>query len=114
MNARKLHPTGLVPDALAAHVLDFMTEQRLGLRGLAAAADVVAAHCRMNEWVVSTVKNSGLNEEGWFKLLEHVEQTEERAVRAMQAYATNHNIDELCAEFAEVTAKLNDRTLQSA
>src|SRR3546814_6627816 len=87
MTAPKLHPTGLHPKSLAAQVLDFMTEQRLGLRGLAAAADVVAADCRRNYWVASEVKRSDLSEDGWLKLLEHGEQTDDRAMRAMQRYA---------------------------
>jgi hypothetical protein len=43
MNVPKLHPTGLHPNSLAALVLDFMASTRLGLLGLAAAADVIAA-----------------------------------------------------------------------
>jgi hypothetical protein len=47
----KLHPTGLHSRSLSALVLDFMASGRLSLLGLAAAADVIAADCRLNEWV---------------------------------------------------------------
>ena len=111
MNAPKLHPTGLHPESLAARVLDFMTEQRLGLPALAAAADVVAADCRFNFWVGSEVKNSGLAKEGWLKLLDDGEETIERAKAAMQDYANHRNVDDLCAAFADVARRLNDRSL---
>jgi hypothetical protein len=111
MSPLLLHPTGLHPKSLAAQVLDFMAEQRLGLRGLAAAADVVAADCRYNYWCGSEVKKSGHSEEGWMKLLEDGEQIVERATQAMQAYATRGNVGELCTAFTEVVNRLNDRSL---
>lgn len=111
VNPRKLHPTGLVPESLAAQVLDFMAEQRLGLRGLAAAAEVVAADCRYNHWVASHVKKSNLSEEGWMKLLEAGEETHARAKRAMQAYRSNGGMAEFCAAFADLVSRLNDRSL---
>jgi hypothetical protein len=111
VNTRKLHSTGLVPDSLAALVLDFMSQHRLGLRGLAAAADVVAADCRFNYWVAMDVKKSGLSERGWIKLLDDGEQNQEHAIQAMKAYATNQDLDQLSAAFTDVTAKLNNRSL---
>ena len=111
MSAQKLHPTGLHPESRAARVLDFMAAQRLGLRGLAAAADVVAADCRFNYWVGCEVKGSGLGKGGWMKLLDDGEQTIEGAMRAMEAYASRGDENDLCAAFAEVVSQLNDRSL---
>ena len=113
LNVRTLHSTGLVSESLAAQVFDFMREQHLGLLGLAAAADVISADCRMNEWVLTVVKKAGLGEEQWLTLLDDGEQIHQRAVRAMKVFADNHNLDELCTAFAEVTEKLNSRVLPS-
>jgi hypothetical protein len=47
------------------------------------------------------VKKSGLSEQGWIKLLDDGEQNQERAIQAMKAYATNQDLDKLCAAFSE-------------
>jgi hypothetical protein len=62
---------------------------------------VVAADCRFNYWVAMEVKKSGLSEQGWIKLLDDGEQNQERAIQAMKAYATNQDLDKLCAAFSE-------------
>ncbi len=67
----ELHPTGLHPASLAAEILNFMNHTRLRLLGLAAAADVVAADCRHNHWVLIELKQAGLSEERWMRSLEY-------------------------------------------
>lgn len=111
MQKAKLHPTGLSPESLAALVLDFMWEQKLGLRGLAAAADLVAAECRFNVWILNEVKGSALIEEGWIKLLEDGEAMIDLAKSAMRSFAENRDCDALCATFAIVTEHFNDHSL---
>jgi hypothetical protein len=78
MATKELHPTGLVPEALSAQVLSFMAQGKLGLLELAAAADVIAADCRYNYWVVSEVKQAGLSEVQWLCLLDAGEVVHDR------------------------------------
>lgn len=114
MNGRKLHPSGLVPESLAAQVLDFINQGGLGLSALAAAADVVAADCRNNDWVASTLKRAGLSDDEWIRFLEDGEQIQERAVGAMKAFAVEGDQEELSVVLLEVAALLNDRSLPGA
>jgi hypothetical protein len=113
MNVRKLHPSGLVPESLAAKALDFINQGGLGLPALAAAADVVAADCRHNAWVATEVKRAGLSDDEWMQFLDDGERIEERAVNAMRAFAADGDHDELCVAFAEVATLLNARLLPS-
>lgn len=107
----KLHPTGLHPNSLAALVLDFMASNRLGLLGLAAAADVVAANCRHNEWVLTHVKPASLNEAQWVAFLEGAQAIEDACKAAMTAFGSNGSMEALCAQFLDVASALNDRIL---
>jgi hypothetical protein len=117
----KLHPTGLHSGALAAEVLDFMCQKRLGLLGLAACSDVVAAECRFNYWIATEVKGSlgtlgvsgagssehgatpehrCLSEERWMPILEGVEANEARCREAMAVFAAAGSLDAFCSELA--------------
>jgi hypothetical protein len=107
------HPTGFHPESLPAQVLDFMNQHHLGLRGLAAAADVVAADCRFNDWVLTDVKTRKLSDEQWLRFLEKGEANEARCRAAMAAFARDGDRDRLCAELAAVASFLNDRTLSN-
>ena len=73
MVGRKLHSSGLVPKSLSAQVLDFIAEGGLGLLGLAAAADVVSADCRLNHWIATYLKGTDQSEEKWLELLDEIE-----------------------------------------
>ena len=114
MTLRKLHPSGLVSESLAAQVLDFMNQGGLGLLALAAAADVVAADCRHNAWVTDSVKNAGLSDEEWLQFLEQGERVEERTIGAMKTFSANGDHYELSVAFVEVAALLNERLLPGA
>jgi hypothetical protein len=107
----ELHPTGLHPSSLAAGVLDFMNQTRLGLLGLAAAADVAAADCRRNHWVLTEVKKAGLSKERWIRSLEEEEANDDRCRAAMSAFAAGGSHEALCSELAAVAAFLNNRPL---
>jgi hypothetical protein len=107
----KLHPTGLHPNSLSALVLDFMTSNRLSLLGLAAAADVVAADCRHNEWVLTHVKPASLNDAQWAAFLEETQVTEDACKAAMTAFESNGSMEAPCAQFLDVASRLNDRIL---
>lgn len=109
---RALHPTGLVPQSLAAQVLDFMAEGRLGLPGLAAAAEVVAADCRYNLWCATEVKSARLSEEGWMCFLETGEAIQEKGKAAIAAFGAGGSLNALCDELAEVARLLNDRSIE--
>ena len=85
MVGRTLHSSGLVPTSLSAQVLDFIVQGRLGLLGLAAAAEVVSAECRFNYWVATYLKKAGLSEEQWMRLLDDGERNEDRCRAAMAA-----------------------------
>lgn len=111
---RKLHPTGLVPESLAAQVLDFMNQGGLGLRGLAASAEVVAAECRNDDWIASEVKKSDLGDAEYLQFLEKLEQVVARATAAMKAFTANKDHEALYAAFVEVATQLNDRSLLRA
>ena len=109
MVGRKLHSSGLVPKSLSAQVLDFIAEGGLGLLGLAAAADVVSADCRLNHWVATYLKGTDLSEEKWLELLEGIEKTDNRCLAAMTAFRSDGSIETLCREFSEAAAWLNHR-----
>ncbi|XUM22430.1 hypothetical protein ACRAVF_02270 [Bradyrhizobium oligotrophicum S58] len=107
---KRFHPTGMVPEALAAQVLDFMNEGTLGLLELAAAADVVAAECRYNYWVATVLKeDAGFSEEQWLRLLDAGEEVENRCRSAMAAFRTGGSVETLLNEFSAVAAFLNKR-----
>jgi hypothetical protein len=107
----KLHSTGLTSNCLAALVYDFMASNRLGLQGIAAAADVIAAECRQNLWVLSHLKPANLSKEQWFAFLDAGDATRERCKAAMVAFESGGSLETLCAEFHAVASQLNDRTL---
>jgi hypothetical protein len=107
----ELHPTGLVPSALAAQVLDFMHQSRLGLLGLAAAADVVAADCRYHHWTLTEVKKANLSEEWWLQSLEAGEANQHRCRAAMEAFRAGGSLEALCRELGAVAAFLNNRSV---
>lgn len=111
MNVPSLHPTGLHPSSLSARVLDFMTSNRLSLLGLAAAADVIAAECRRNQWVLTHVKGACLSDAQWMAFLEADQATEDACKAAMTAFESNRSMEVLCMQFLEVASRLNDRTL---
>jgi hypothetical protein len=113
MNGRTLHSSGLVPNCLAAQVLDFIAQRRLGLLGLAAAADVVSAECRFNYWVVTHVKKAALSELQWMRFLEAGERNENRCRTAMAVSKSGGSLETLCAEFSAVAAWLNQRSLEA-
>jgi hypothetical protein len=109
----KLHPTGLHSESLAGRVLDFMNQNRLGLLGLAAAADVMAAECRFNHWILTGVKRQNLPEKSWLQLLDNVEANNDRCRSAIAAFAAGGSDEQLCSELACVAAFLNERALPS-
>jgi hypothetical protein len=112
MTSRKeLHPTGLVPEALSAQVLNFMNQGKLGLLELAAAADVVAAECRHNYWVLNEVKKTGVSEEQFMRLLNAFEVVHDRCCAAMAAFDAGGTRETLRSELAEVAGFLNNHTL---
>jgi hypothetical protein len=111
MNAPKLHSTGLHPNSLSALVLDFMVSNRLGLLGLAAAADVIAADCRRNEWVLTQVKRTDLGDDQWITFPEAGQEVEQACKAAMAAFQSGGSIEALCTQFLDVASRLNNRTL---
>jgi hypothetical protein len=113
MVGRTLHSSGLVPNCLAAQVLDFIAEERLGLLGLAAAADVVSAECRFNHWVATHLKKAATSELQWMRLLEAGERNEDRCRTAMAAFKSGGSLEALCAELSAVAAWLNQRSLEA-
>jgi hypothetical protein len=111
---RTLHSSGLVPECLAAQVLDFIAQGRLGLLGLAAAADVVSAECRFNHWVATHLKKAALSELQWMRLLEANARNDERCRTAMATFRSGGGtLQRLCAELSPVTAWLNQRSLEA-
>ena len=112
-SARTFHSSGLVPNCLAAQVLDFIALGRLGLLGLAAAADVVSAECRFNHWVATHLKKTAVSELQWMRLLEANETNENRCRAAMAAFKSGGSIEAFCAELSAVAAWLNQRCLEA-
>jgi hypothetical protein len=87
-----------------------MRQRRLGLLGLAACSEVVAADCRYNDWIATGVKQrAGVNEERWMRILEDCEANEERCRTAMETFAAGGSHDVFCSELAAVAAFLNHR-----
>jgi hypothetical protein len=113
MVGRTLHSSGLVPNCLAAQVLDFIAQGRLGLLGLAAAAGVVSAECRFNHWVATHLKKAALNELQWMRLLEADERNADRCRTAMAAFKSGGSLETLCAELSAVAAWLNQRSFEA-
>jgi hypothetical protein len=109
MNVPKLHPTGLHPDSLSALVLDFMSSNQLSLLGLAAAADVIAADCRRNEWVLTHLKPAPMSDTQWMAFLEVTQAIEDACKAAMTAFESNGSMETLCTQFLDVASRLNDR-----
>jgi hypothetical protein len=107
------HPTGLHPRCLAAQVLDFMHHSKLGLLGLAGAAEVVAAECRFNYWVATEVKKAKLSEEWWVRFLEVEEANNNRCRAAMAAFSAGGPLETLCRELEEVAAFYNKRSFDN-
>jgi hypothetical protein len=93
--------------------LDFMASSRLGLPGLAAAADVIAADCRHNEWVLTHVKSARLSDDQWTAFLEATQAAEDACKAAMTAFESGGSMETLCAQFLDVASRLNDRILPS-
>jgi hypothetical protein len=110
---RTLHSSGLVPNCLAAQVLDFIAQGRLGLLGLAAAAEVVSAECRFNHWVATHLKKAALSELQWIRLLEADERISDRCRTAMAAFKSGGSLETLCAKLSAVAAWLNQRSLEA-
>ncbi len=110
----KRHPTGFVPETLTARVIDFAMMGGLGLRGMASAADVIAAECRFNFWFASEVKKMGLPAQTMLDFLERDEQAHELAVTAMARFATERDESRLCDALDEVARRLNDRTIPAS
>jgi hypothetical protein len=106
---KALHPTGLVHEDPSAQLLDFMNEGTLGLLGLAAAADVVAAECRYNHWVATVLKEADLGEEQWLRLLDALEVVEDRCRAAMSTFRAGGSPETLLGEFSAVATFLNQR-----
>lgn len=102
-----LHPSGFVRASLIAHIFDFQFNNKLDLLGTAVVAEVIAADCRFNIWVLEVVKKSKLSEEKWLLLLEEGEKNEGRCKAAMKAYESDHAVENLCCELAAVRDWLN-------
>jgi hypothetical protein len=114
-NRIQLHPTGFHPASLSARILDFIYEHRVGLHGLAAAFEVMAADCRRDLWFVSDVKGKvRLSEDEWVQLLEYVDTADKRCSAAMAALAAGGPPEAFCAEMEAVARLLNDRALPPA
>jgi len=119
----EFHPSGFRLGSFPANLLEFMYGQRLGLLEMAAAADVLAADCRFNSWVVQTVKKLNLSEEFWLDLVERNQATIDLAESAIHKstlrrvacdYKSSTRDHELIATFDEVARLLNDRSLPAA
>jgi hypothetical protein len=85
-------------------------EHRLGLLGLAAAAEVVAADCRHNNWVADQ-KGQNHSDEWWLRMLDDGEATETRCRSAMAAFAADGLHDQLYSEMVAVASLLNKRDI---
>lgn len=113
MTSPSLHPTGLVPGATAAQVLDFMHTHDLSLNSLAAAADVVAADCRFNAWCAD-MKYGDSDPPGTSRraeaLLDCCDLADKRCRAAMAAFASGGSQDAFQREMTAVAALLNDRS----
>jgi|SRR5262245_38202862 len=107
---KELHPTDLVREALATQVLGFMKRGNLGLLELAAAADVVAADCRYNHWIMWEAKKAGLTQRQWMRLLDAGEVVHDRCRAAMAAFDAGGSREALRGELIAVAAFLNDHT----
>ena len=70
---QKTTQLGFGAEKPSAQVLDFIAEGELGLLGLAAAADVVSADCRLNHWIATYLKGTDQSEEKWLELLDEIE-----------------------------------------
>jgi hypothetical protein len=114
MSTPKLHASGLHPESPSAKVLDFMMSNQLGLLGLAAAAGVVAAECRYNDWVFNHVKKSDLSREQWLAFLDSGEAVVSRCMAAMADFKSHRSVEALCSEFSIVAARFNERSLPSS
>jgi hypothetical protein len=111
MRVRKeLDPTDLVREALATQVLSFMNRGKLGLLDLAAAADVVAADCRYNHWVMWEAKKAGLTTRQWARLRDAGEVGHDRCRAAIAAFDAGGSPEALRGELTAVAAFLNDHT----
>ena len=77
---------------------------------MAAAADVLSADCRFNEWVATDVKKRA-TEEQILRLLEKCEAAENKAKEAMATFKAGGSHESLCGELGKVAALLNDRSL---
>jgi hypothetical protein len=111
-DAKLLHKTGLDPGSLAARMIDFMETNRLGLPALAAAADVVAAECRHNVWVLDEVKEApgpGHSIDWWPEFLDAVAAADEKCKAAMNALRAGGSQQAFCNEMAAVAAFYNSR-----
>ncbi len=95
-------------------------QSRLGLTGLAAAAEVLAADCRFNLWFLNDVKEQksvatqtkeqkDIRDDWLMNLLENHEANDERCRSAMAAFVSGGSEERLCGELAEVAAFLNER-----
>jgi hypothetical protein len=100
--------SGLHPDSLAARVMDFMRDNRLGLEGMAAAADVIAADCRFNARVAA-MKASNFTEDRLLEFLDVGGAADRQAKAAMNAYSADGQEEALCREMAAVAQSLNAR-----
>ncbi len=105
--------SGPTPNGLAAEVLDFIAQRRLGLLGLAAAADVVSAECRFNYWAATHLKKTAVSELQWMRLLEAHQGNADRCRTAMAVFKSGGSLETLCAEFSVVVAWLNQRSLDA-
>ena len=88
-----------------------MASNQLSLLGLAAAADVIAADCRRNDWVHTDVKPASLSDAQWTEFLEETQAIEDACKAAMKAFESNGSMEALCAQFLEVASRLNDRMM---
>jgi hypothetical protein len=88
---------------------------------MAAAADVIAAECRFNDWIASGKKHLGpveypkrepplsLDEKGWCDLLDAVENRDKKCRDAILAYSVTESQEQLCAELSDIAAFFNKR-----
>jgi hypothetical protein len=105
------HKTGLHPESLAAQVLAFMESGKLELPALAAAAEVVAAHCRYNIWISDEIMPSDLDEDGMLRLCDAREAIDHKCIAAMKAFTEGGSQSALYRDFSEVAAFLSTRRL---
>jgi hypothetical protein len=105
---------------LDAQVLDFMTRARLGLLGLATAADVISAYCRHNYWIATGVKyktastevkkEPAWSDKQWERYLQEGEANIERCRAAMAAFLAGGSEEGLRRELTAVTDFFNNRS----